>query len=76
MSFPEARKIVDRYTAPPGKIYADITKTAGVSISWVDAAAQTDPAVIIRASQSSSYNAASTEASSYSQWLVGWLFWV
>ena len=38
ISFPEARKIVESYTAAPGKSYASITKTAGVTVSCVDAA--------------------------------------
>ena len=63
ISFPEARKIVESYTAPPGKSYSSITKTAGVTVSCVDAATQTDPVLITGAPQSSSYNAASTEAS-------------
>ena len=67
ISFPEARKIVDSYTAAPGKSYASITKTAGVTVSCVDAATQTDPVLITGAPQSSSYNAASTEASADSQ---------
>ena len=62
ISFPEARKIVESYTAAPGKSYASITKTAGVTISCVDAAAQTDPVLITAAPQSSSYNIASSEA--------------
>ena len=32
ISFPEARKIVETYTAAPGKSYASITKTAGVTV--------------------------------------------
>ena len=32
ISFPEARKIVESYTAAPGKSYASITKTAGVTV--------------------------------------------
>ena len=74
ISFPEARKIVESYTAAPGKSYASITKTAGVTVSCVDAATQTDPVLITAAPQSSSYNAASTEASASTQkdiWLVG-----
>ena len=67
ISFPEARKIVESYTAPPGKSYASITKTAGVTVSCVDAATQTDPVLITEAPQSSSYNAASTEASANSE---------
>ena len=67
ISFPEARKIVDSYTTAPGKSYASITKTAGVTVSCVDAATQTDPVLITGAPQSSSYNAASTEASADSQ---------
>ena len=67
ISFPEARKIVDSYTAAPGKSYASITKTAGVTVSCVDAATQTDPVLITGAPQSSSYNAASTETSADSQ---------
>ena len=67
ISFPEARKIVESYTAPPGKSYASITKTAGVTVSCVDAATQTDPVLITGAPQSSSYNAASTEASANSE---------
>ena len=67
ISFPEARKIVDSYTAAPGKSYASITKTAGVTVSCIDAATQTDPVLITGAPQSSSYNAASTEASADSQ---------
>ena len=47
--------------------YASITKTAGVTVSCVDAAKQTDPVPITGASQSSSYNAASTETSATSQ---------
>ena len=62
ISFPEARKIVESYTAAPGKSYASITKTAGVTISCVDAATQTDPVLITAAPQSSSYNIASSEA--------------
>ena len=67
ISFPEARKIVESYTAPPGKSYASITKTVGVTVSCVDAATQTDPVLITGAPQSSSYNAASTEASANSE---------
>ena len=54
ISFPEARKIVETYTAAPGKSYASITKTAGVTVSCVDAATQTDPVLITAAPQSSS----------------------
>ena len=54
------------YTAPPGKSYASITTTAGVTVSYVDAARQIDP-VLTEAPQSSSYNAASTEISADSQ---------
>ena len=67
ISFPEARKIVDSYTAAPGKSYASITKTVGVTVSCVDAATQTDPVLITAAPQSSSYNAASAEASASTQ---------
>ena len=67
ISFPEARKIVETYTAAPGKSYASITKTAGVTVSCVDAATQTDPVLITAAPQSSSYNTASTESSASSQ---------
>ena len=67
ISFPEARKIVDSYTAAPGKSYATITKTVGVTVSCVDAATQTDPVLITAAPQSSSYNAASAEASASTQ---------
>ena len=67
ISFPEARKIVESYTAPPGRSYASITRTAGVTVSCVDAAPQTDPVLITAAPQSSSYNAASTEISTTSQ---------
>ena len=67
ISFPEARKIVDSYTAAPGKSYASITKSAGVTVSCVDAATQTDRVLITGAPQSLSYNAASTEASADSQ---------
>ena len=67
ISFPEARKIVDSYTAAPGKSYASTTKTVGVTVSCVDAATQTDPVLITAAPQSSSYNAASTEASASTQ---------
>ena len=67
ISFPEARKIVESYTAAPGKSYASITKTAGVTVSCVDAATQIDPVLITAAPQSSSYNAASTEASASTQ---------
>ena len=67
ISFPEARKIVESYTAPSGKSYASITKTAGVTVSCVDAATQTDPVLITGAPQSSSYNAASTETSANSE---------
>ena len=63
ISFPEARKIVDSYKAVPGKSYASITKTVGVTVSCVDAATQTEPDLITAAPQSSSYNAASAEAS-------------
>ncbi|MEW8544157.1 MAG: hypothetical protein AB2693_11540 [Candidatus Thiodiazotropha sp.] len=59
VSFPEARKVVEGYTAAPGKSYASITKTASVTVSCVDAATQTDPVLITPAPQSSSYNAAS-----------------
>ena len=62
ISFPEARKIVESYTAAPCKSYASITKTAGVTVSCVDAATQTDPVLITAAPQYSSYNIASTEA--------------
>ena len=61
------RKIVESYTAAPGKSYASITKTAGVTVSCVDAATQTDPVLITAAPQSSSYNAALTEASASTQ---------
>ena len=61
------RKIVDGYTAAPGKSYASITKTVGVTVSCADAATQTDPVLITMAPQSSSYNAASTEASARTQ---------
>ena len=57
--FPEARKSVESHTAAPGKSYASITKTAGVTVSCVDAATQTDPVLTTAARQSSSYNAAS-----------------
>ena len=67
ISFPEARKIVNNYTAAPGKSYASITKTAGVTVSCVDAATQTDPVLITAAPQSSSYNSASTAATTSSQ---------
>ena len=67
ISFPEARKIVDSYTAVPGKSYASITKTVGVTVSCVDAAKQTEPVLITAAPQSSSYNAASAEASASTQ---------
>ena len=67
ISFPEARKIVDSYTAAPGKSYASMTKTVGVTVSCVDAATQTDPVLITAAPQSSSYNAASAEASASTQ---------
>ena len=67
ISFPEARKIIESYMAPPGKSYASITKTAGVTVSCVDAATQTDPVLITGAPQSSSYNAASTETSANSE---------
>ena len=67
ISFPEARKIVDSYTAAQGKSYASITRTAGVTVSCVDAATQTDPVLIIAAAQSLSYNIASTEAFANSQ---------
>ena len=67
ISFPEARKIVESYTAAPGKCYGSITKTAGVTVSCVDAATQTDPVLITAAPQSLSYNAASTKASASSQ---------
>ena len=67
ISFPEARKIVESYTAPPGKSYASITKTADVTVSCVDAATQTDPVLITGAPQSSSYNTASTEAPANSE---------
>ncbi|MES9994112.1 MAG: hypothetical protein ABW098_19340 [Candidatus Thiodiazotropha sp.] len=61
--FPEARKIVESYTAAPGKSYASITKTAGVAVSLIDAATQTEPVLITEPPQSSSYNAASSETS-------------
>ena len=67
ISFPEARKIVESYTAAPDKSYASITKTAGVTVSLVDAATQTDQVLITTAPQSSSYNAASNEASASSR---------
>ena len=67
ISFPEARKIVESYTAGPGRSNASITKTAGVTVSCVDAATQTDPVLITAAPQSSSYNAAPTKASASSQ---------
>ena len=67
ISFPEAQKIVESYTAAPGKSYASITKTAGVTVSCVDAATQTDPVLITAAPQSSSYKSASTEASASTQ---------
>ena len=60
-------KIVESYTAASGKSDASITKTAGVTVSCVDAATQTDPVLITAAPQSSSYNAASTEASAGTQ---------
>ena len=41
ISFQGARKIVDSYTAAPGKSYVSITKTVGVTVSCVDAATQT-----------------------------------
>ena len=53
----------ESYTAPPGKSYANIKKTACVTVSCVDAATQTTPVLITGAPQSSTYNAASTEAS-------------
>ena len=34
---------MNSYTAAPGKSYASITKTAGVTVSCVDSAIQTDP---------------------------------
>ena len=67
ISSPKARKIVESYTAPPGKSYATTTKTAGVTVPCVDAATQTDPGLITGAPQSSSDNAASTEASADSE---------
>ncbi|MES9994349.1 MAG: hypothetical protein ABW098_20560, partial [Candidatus Thiodiazotropha sp.] len=67
ISFPEARKIVDSYTAAPGKSYASITKTAGATVSLVDAMTQTDPVLITPAPQSTSYNVASNEASAEEQ---------
>ena len=67
ISFPEARKIVEIFTAAPGTSYASITKTASVTVSCVDAATQTDPILITAAPQSSSYNAALTEASASTQ---------
>ena len=71
ISFPKARKIVESYTAAPSKSYASITKSAGVTVSCVDAATQTDPVLITAAPQSSSYNAALTEASASTQKDVG-----
>ena len=69
--FPEARKIVENYTAAPGKSYASIMKTACVTVSCVDAATQTDPVlsviIITAAPQSLSYNAAPTKASTSTQ---------
>ena len=67
ISFPEARKIVETYTAASGKSYASITKTAGVTLSCVDAATQTDLVLITAAPQSSYCNAASNEACASSQ---------
>ena len=58
---------MNSYTAAPGKSYASITKTAGVTVSCVDSATQTDPVLITAAPQSSSYNSASTEATTSSQ---------
>ena len=45
----------------------DISYETGVTVSCVDAATQTDPVLITAAPQSSSYNAASTEASASTQ---------
>ena len=56
------RKVLKVYTAAPDESSASITKTAGVTVSCVDAAIQTDPVLIRAAPQSSSYKAASTEA--------------
>ena len=67
ISFPEAQKIVESYTAAPGKSYASITKTAVVTVSCLDAATQTDPVLITAAPQSSSYNAVLTEAPASTQ---------
>ena len=64
ISFPEAQNIVESYTAALGKSYASITKTAGVTVSCIDAATQT---LSSQELQSSSYNAASSEASANSQ---------
>ena len=67
ISFSESREIVISYTAAPGKSYASISKIVGVTVLCVDAATQTNPALITAAPQSSSYNAASTEASASTQ---------
>lgn len=62
ISFTEAREIVESYTYAPGLSYASITKSAGASVSCVDAATQKVP-VLITATQSWFYNIASSEAS-------------
>ena len=56
ISFPEARKIVENYTAAPGKSYTCTAKTSGVTVSCVDAATQTDPVLVTAAPQTWSYN--------------------
>ena len=56
ISFPEARKIVESYTAAPGKSYACTAKTSGVTVSCVDAATQTGPVLVTAAPQTWSYN--------------------
>ena len=83
ISFPEARKIFESYTAAPGKSYASITKTAGVTVSCVDAATQTDPVLVfflpnlrerivsittlLKGDQNSAYTPETNKISSYEQ---------
>ena len=67
VSFPKARKIVESYTAAPGKSCAGVARTAGVAVSCVDAAAQAGPVLVAAAPQSSSCSAASAEASAGAQ---------
>ncbi|MCU7858551.1 MAG: hypothetical protein KZQ86_01700 [Candidatus Thiodiazotropha sp. (ex Lucinoma kastoroae)] len=71
ISFPEARKIIEAQTPIPGRSYASITKTAGVTVSCVDAQTQTDPVFMVDPPKTSSYNVTSTDTSSEPVSMIG-----